>query len=287
MSKEPPIVEETKKNITEEVELTAYEAMDMADEAQIIDEIEGKIDPNDLETLVYSFTDKTTGKEITGLSWRGTKATWWEFNKTGLTDMTVTDHMNITQGDGYVDVAVYAFDNKRKIGAWGMARGYTSQQTRNGAIVDRFASAKAMSKAQRNALNQLFPMEMVAKLIKQWMKGGKGKILTPQVIAQTRITVNQNSQVTNMYPTQNELLMKYKMNVNQIPPKCPNCGEIMYLQSRKDGSGVFWSCKNWKTKGCKGYNVDEVDIDGTITMKNNNPYKKTYGDNKNNNDMPF
>jgi len=288
MSKETPIVEETKKNIIEEVELTAYEAMDLADESQIIDEIEGKLSPDDLETFVYSFPDKTTGKNITGLSWRGTKATWWELNKKGLTDMTVTNKMKITQGDGYVDVAVYAYDSKRKIGAWGMARGYTNQQTRNGAIIDRFASAKAMSKSQRNALNQLFPMEMVAKMIEEWLKKGKGKILSPQVVSEVRNTVTQNSQVTNIYPTQNELLEKYKMNTNQISPKCPNCGETMYLQSRKDGTGVFWSCKNWKTKGCKGYNVDEVDIDGTITMKNNSQFKKTYVDNTNNGmKMPF
>jgi hypothetical protein len=54
---------------------------------------------------------------------------------------------------------------------------------------------------------------------------------------------------------------------------------------KKDGQKkIFWSCKNYQTKGCKGYNVDEVDIDGSITMKNNSQYKKTSG---NNMDMPF
>ena len=41
----------------------------------------------------------------------------------------------------------------------------------------------------------------------------------------------------------------------------------MNLVQRKDGSGIFWSCANWRTKGCKGYNVDEVDIDGTFRNK--------------------
>jgi len=62
-------------------------------------------------------------------------------------------------------------------------------------------------------------------------------------------------------------MVKFRMDPSQVPPKCPNCGATMSLVQRKDGTGIFWSCANWRTKGCKGYNVDEVDIDGTITMK--------------------
>lgn len=247
----------------EELELTPYEAMDLVDETQIVNEIEGKITD---EALVYSFPDKATGKEITGLSWKGTKAVWWEFNARDVTQMTVTDKVVITQGDGYVDVACYAYDAKRKIGAWGMARGYTKQQTRNGEIEDKFASAKAMSKAQRNALNQLFPMEMVANMLKLFIKQGKGQTLTPQYISQARKQIAGSSNSPRQI-SQQELMSKFGMNSSQIAPKCPNCGDTMNLVQRKDGSGIFWSCPNWRTKGCQGYNVDEVDIDGTITMK--------------------
>ena len=246
-----------------ELEPTAYEAMDLVDESQIVNEIEGKITD---EALVYSFPDKATGKEITGLSWKGTKAVWWEFNAKKYTQMTITDKVIITQGDNYVDVATYAYDELRKIGAWGMARGYTKQQTRSGEIEDRFASAKAMSKSQRNALNQLFPMEMVAKMLKLFIKQGKVQALTPKVVSQVRQQVIGSS--TNRQISQQELMKKFGMDASQIPPKCPNCGSTMNLVQRKDGSGIFWSCANWRTKGCKGYNVDEVDIDGTVTMKN-------------------
>jgi len=172
--KKPSVTVEPEKG----TDLSPYEAMDLADEGQIMDELEGKMSPEDMEVFVYSFPDKTTGKEIVGLSWKGTKATWWELNAQKLTKMTVTDKVKITQGDGYVDVAVYAYDKKRAIGAWGMARGYTSMQTKTGATVDRFASAKAMSKAQRNALNQLFPSDLVAKIIQKLIKKGKVKTLT-------------------------------------------------------------------------------------------------------------
>lgn len=252
----------------EESELTPYEAMDLVDESQIVNEIEGKITD---EALVYSFPDKATGKDITGLSWKGTKAVWWEFNKKGYTQMTITDKVIITQGEGYVDVACYAYDELRKIGAWGMARGYTKQQTRNGQIEDRFASAKAMSKSQRNALNQLFPMEKVAIIIKAFMKQGKGLKLTPQIVSQVKQQVTGSS--IGKQVTQQDLMKKFGMDTSQIAPKCPNCGTTMNLVQRKDGTGIFWSCINWRTKGCKGYNVDEVDIDGSITMKKTSPNK--------------
>lgn len=247
-------------------EITPYEAMDLVDESQIVNEIEGKVGGD--EALVYSFPDKVTGKEITGLSWKGTKAVWWEFNAKKYTQMTITDKVIITQGDNYVDVAAYAYDELRKIGAWGMARGYTKQQTRNGEMEDRFASAKAMSKAQRNALNQLFPMEKVAVMLKLFIKQGKVQALTPSVVSQVRQQVTGAS--ANRQITQEDLMKKFGMDPSQVPATCPNCGSTMNLVQRKDGSGIFWSCANWRTKGCKGYNVDEVDIDGTITMKKSN-----------------
>jgi len=246
-------------------ELTPYEAMDTVDEGQIVDELEGKLTPEIMETLVYSFRD-STGKEVTGLSWKGTKATWWEFNKKGYTQMTVTDKVVITQGDGFVDVAVYAYDEKRKIGAWGMARGYAKMQLRSGdSVEDRFASAKAISKAQRNALNQLFPSELVANMIKEWTKKGYIKQLTSDTVAQVRDRMAQSGRAK--FPTQAELMDKFRMNPAQVSPHCAACGALMILTQRKDGSGVFWSCPNWKTKGCKGLNVDDVDIDGSLPGK--------------------
>jgi hypothetical protein len=254
---------EVVETVEEGNEITPYEAMDLVDESQIVNEIEGKVGGD--EALVYSFPDKVTGKEVTGLSWKGTKAVWWAFNAKKVTQMTITDKVIITQGDNYVDVAAYAYDELRKIGAWGMARGYTKQQTRNGEMEDRFASAKAMSKAQRNALNQLFPMEKVAEMLKLFIKQGKVQALTPSVVSQVRQQVTGAS--ANKQVTQQDLMKKFGMDLSQVPPVCPNCGATMNLVQRKDGSGIFWSCINWRTKGCKGYNVDEVDIDGTITMK--------------------
>lgn len=285
----PKKKEEVKKpvvNAEEGTAMTPYEAMDLADESQIVDELEGKLTPADMETFVYSFLDKTTGKEITGLSWRGTKATWWELNKRKLSEMTITDKIEITQGEGFVDVAVYAYDKKRAIGAWGMARGYTSMKTQSGDMVDRFASAKAMSKAQRNALNQLFPSDLVAKIINEWIKKGNVKQLDSKAVSGIQARVARAA-TGSSYPTQEELMKKYGMDAKQVTPKCPSCGASMRVIERKDKSGIFWSCPNWRAKGCKGYNIDEIDIDGTITMKQNNQKPAKDEDVVNPDDIPF
>lgn len=90
------------------------------------------------------------------------------------------------------------------------------------------------------------------------------------------------------WPTQEELMKKYGMDTKQVAPKCPNCGNTMKIIERKDKSGIFWSCSNWRTKNCKGYNIDEVDIDGTITMKQSKPPAKIKNEEKVDvEDIPF
>jgi len=69
------------------------------------------------------------------------------------------------------------------------------------------------------------------------------------------------------FQSQEQLMEKFGMDTGQLPPACSACGATMTLVSRKDGSSLFWSCPNWRTKGCKGLNVDDVDIDGNITGK--------------------
>ena len=177
--------------------LTPYEAMDIIDESQIVNEIEGRI-PESAEKMVYSFPDKQTGREVVGLSWRGTKEAWREFNKRKLAQISITDKALISQGQSngelgnFVDILVYAYDGKRKIGSWGASRGWEKQRKKDGSIIDdKFPSAKAISKAQRNAINNLLPAEKVAKMIKAWIgQGNVRRIESPQAL-QTRPIKNE------------------------------------------------------------------------------------------------
>ena len=159
--------------------LTPYIQMEMMDENQIINDIEGRI-PNAAEKMVYSFIDKRTGKPVYGLSWYGTKVVFRDLNKKKITQISVTDKAIISQGQGYVDVMVYAYDSKTKIGAWGGSRGKDKMRLKTGEMIDdNFPSAKAVSKAQRNAVNQLFPAEKVAKMIAHWVKKGNVQQIEP------------------------------------------------------------------------------------------------------------
>jgi hypothetical protein len=61
---------------------------------------------------------------------------------------------------------------------------------------------------------------------------------------------------------------KYHMDPNQVIPNCDKCGLPMVLRSGK--WGPFWSCSGYKPDktGCNNiYNVDEVDLDGTVHRK--------------------
>ncbi len=61
---------------------------------------------------------------------------------------------------------------------------------------------------------------------------------------------------------------KYHMDPNQVVPNCDKCGLPMVLRSGK--WGPFWSCSGYKPdkNGCNNiYNVDEVDLDGTVHRK--------------------
>lgn len=64
---------------------------------------------------------------------------------------------------------------------------------------------------------------------------------------------------------QKALMEQFGMNPDQKSPVCTNCGAKMSLVPRKDGSNLFWSCPNWRSKGCKyTLNVDDVDMDGNV-----------------------
>ena len=163
-----------------------FSLMDEADEEQIIKEMEQGMTQDDYDDLVYIFTDRV-GKQVMGLTYYGTKRARDEFNHRKLTQMTVTDKLIATPlSNGNTDYAVYAYDEKRKIGSWGAATSKPKFLTKAGTeIEDPHATAKAVSKAQRNALRGLFPDKLLAKMIAQWVKAGQVKTLSAQQAATT------------------------------------------------------------------------------------------------------
>jgi hypothetical protein len=143
-----------------------FRVMDEYDATQIMDELQGR--PADV--MVYSF--QSGGKTQTGLSYRGVAEIARTMNEHGMgqirvsgahppivTEAQETDEAGATVT--YIEATVYAEDTKNGGGNWGTARQPKFQTFRDSSKapkLDAFARAKALSKAQRNAMLPLLPV---------------------------------------------------------------------------------------------------------------------------------
>lgn len=155
----------------------AFRAMDALDEAQIVDALMGR--PS--EQLVYSFGEGSDRK--TGLSYEGVAEVVREMNANGHTRIRVSPDVQPLirevqeeneKGElvTFVEATVYGEDTQNGGGNWGTARQAKFQTFRNAQRkpkLDPFATAKALSKAQRNAMKPLTPVvfreALIAKML--------------------------------------------------------------------------------------------------------------------------
>lgn len=156
-----------------------YRAMALADEQQIVDELQGRA----LDVMVYSFP--MDGKPATGLSWKGIREVVRTLNARGFTRLRISpshrphfEDVLTEEGDPAWEVHVYAEDERNGGGAWGVAAQPKQMTLRNGGKKpDPFAKTKALSKAQRNALESLLPAQLVEALKAQYHGQGRVKML--------------------------------------------------------------------------------------------------------------
>lgn len=135
----------------------AYELMEARDEEQILDEIKGNI----ITEMFYSF--KIGGKEVTGVSWVGTKEIARRYGSIRMDFIDLRD-----MGDDYMAI-VRATDTRSDTGMLG-----TSLQSKEASgKPDRFASTKAISKAQRNAIRAIIPEKYLLEMYQAFKKGTK------------------------------------------------------------------------------------------------------------------
>lgn len=163
-----------------------FQALTAADERQIIAEIEGRA----LGAMVYSFPSE--GGKATGLSWKGVQEAVRQMNTRNMGRIKVTDRPPIvedvdvdvdtgkrdeegrvvTESRHAVRVQVYAVDEVFGTARWGVATQLREFKSRNKKdkqqaplwFPDQFADAKALSKAQRNAMEGMLPLELVEEL---------------------------------------------------------------------------------------------------------------------------
>lgn len=131
------------------VKKEAWELAEENDDRLLMEEIEGKV----LEDYVYSFADK--GKKKHGLTLPGVR---WAARKLKLT----------------IEPPVTIIDTPERVIALAVAVNPETGQRWAGASEcskkDPFAAAKAVSKAQRNALRGLFAEETVLVIIEEWRR---------------------------------------------------------------------------------------------------------------------
>jgi hypothetical protein len=126
-------------------EVQPYQAMDVADEGQILAEMKGE---NFLPEFVYQF--QQGGRTITSLSYTGIKEA---IRRRG--NYTIVDYKIEETADKYRAI-VKIHDNEKRIDALGASEADKSKP---------FAYVLALNKAERNAYAKLIPAKYFAELI--------------------------------------------------------------------------------------------------------------------------
>lgn len=192
-----------------------FATFDRLDDNQILAEMRGEL----IEEYVYRFTQD--GHEVTGLTWKGTKEAARQMG--GV-------QVDLLQGPLYTEETVAfivkATDVKTASSRLGMKVQPLAEKLLrdNTTRPDRFASEKALSKAQRNAIRALLPEDLMARLIEEYLGQRRVRDVTPHDVRQELPPARPS------LPTQG--------------PRCPKCnGEVresryrageMYCVRRKE-----------------------------------------------------
>lgn len=170
-------VAEQKQPIPDEQE--PYVVMERFDEQQILADIDGQISQM-ADEMVYYFKDKN-GKEVTGLSWVGTKAAGYHLRQkkvVNISQESVTFAQDPTDKD-YMIFTVEAKDLISGAKAISMKRQDLFIRPKKGnPYPNPFWVEVGRSKAFRNAMQDLMPADWMAKMIKTWIDEGKVKIIS-------------------------------------------------------------------------------------------------------------
>lgn len=147
--------------MTNQLPPQAYELMEARDEEQILAEIKGNI----ITEMFYSF--RMDGREVTGISWVGTKEVARQYGGVDMDLLRVDD-----LGAAYVAVAK-ATDTRRGVSLLGSAMQSKTMAVKGEEQEDRFAYTKAVSKAQRNAIRAIIPEKYLLEMYQVFRKGAK------------------------------------------------------------------------------------------------------------------
>lgn len=135
--------------------------IDLADERQIVEEMKGRV----LEKYFYSF--QIAGREIIGLSYAGVKQLSREMARRGEPIDIIT--LEKEKDETHWTVTATAMHRKTKEHRYGVFRQPLVMHLKDGSTKDDdHALTKAVSKAQRNALRQFIPEEVIVEMYREW-----------------------------------------------------------------------------------------------------------------------
>jgi len=161
-----------------------YVLMDLEDENQILAEMRGEV----MNAFVYSYPDKKTGREVTGLSKVGVDNVCRESANKGEVFRVIGDPV-IRDSEDAIEVVIkvgrFAVNPKGTEimldTTYGAKRQPKQKKSRDGKLsFDPFFFETAMSKAERNAKRKLLPENLIIEMIKKYRAEGKVKRLSPQ-----------------------------------------------------------------------------------------------------------
>lgn len=165
-----------------------YEVFEQRDEQQIQALLEGRY----LEEFVYEFCRRhkwqsgvrppecTCKDLVCGISWLAVQ----EASRVYGGIQVPVEKCKIKEDAEQVEALVEAIDTQTNSSRIGVASQAKMMRTYQGVVRDQFATQKALSKAQRNAIKQLLPQTMLKEWIQKHRNGGNGKTQGAQASAQ-------------------------------------------------------------------------------------------------------
>ena len=160
-----------------------YTVMEMRDEEQIVATLQGRVS----EEFLYEFCRRHKWQNgvrppecackdlVVGISWFGIQ----EASRVYGGIQVPVEKAKARETPDEVEFMVEAIDSQTNSSRIGISSQPKNMTTRQGVFRDAFATQKALSKAQRNAIKQLLPQTMLKEWIQKYRNGGNGKAQAP------------------------------------------------------------------------------------------------------------
>ena len=160
-----------------------YELFEKRDEEQIVATLQGRVS----EEFLYEFCRRhkwhngvrppecTCKDLVVGISWFGIQ----EASRVYGGIQVPVEKAKARETPDEVEFMVEAIDSQTNSSRIGISSQPKNMTTRQGVFRDAFATQKALSKAQRNAIKQLLPQTMLKEWIQKYRNGGNGKAQAP------------------------------------------------------------------------------------------------------------